>query len=121
MDEGGSLKHYTPVSLAVIEQAQMTPVHQSIDTVYPNKDTSQNTALLLQMVEAIAGNQQQSPLWYHRELEEAAEVGWLLTTKEVRALIGVKPHGPEYRRGCWLFVKMGRIGNQSAWTVEKIS
>jgi len=114
LDDGGTFKHYTPVSVAVVEAPEIVPVYQEIDT-------PQDTALLLKVVEALASSPQQSPLWYHRELEEAAAVGWQLTTKEVKALIGVKPHGQEYQRGCWLFRRAGKIGVSIAWTVEKIS
>ncbi|MDY7015496.1 MAG: hypothetical protein SVX43_18255 [Cyanobacteriota bacterium] len=63
--------------------------------------------------------------WYHAELERAHCSGWLLTTSEVRQLIGVKPVCPAginiYQRGCWLFEKAGKIGGQTAWRVLKES
>jgi hypothetical protein len=72
---------------------------------------------------AIASRLIVSPLSPHRELEAAAEKGWLLTTAEVRELIGVKPTVPKgedsYQRGCWLFTKAGKIGSQTAWRVSK--
>ncbi len=67
--------------------------------------------------------QPKSPLWYLEQLKLAAEEEWLLTTSEVRELIGVKPYtlkGQDtYKRGCWLFVKKGKIGGQTAWLVTK--
>jgi len=117
LQNGGSLKNFTPVSLAVVEPVS-APVQGALDTVQSPQDTS----LMLQFVEALQTVvQPQDPLWFHERLEKAAEGSWQLTTREVRELIGVKPKGKEYRRGCWLFRKVGRIGNQSAWTVEKIS
>jgi hypothetical protein len=42
--------------------------------------------------EAIASNiQPRSPLWFHEELEKATKQGWILSSSEVEALIGVKP------------------------------
>ena len=56
-------------------------------------------------------------------LERASEKDWLLTTAEVRQLIGVKPKTSKgekvYQRGCWLFQKAGKIGSQTAWKVSK--
>ena len=79
---------------------------------------------LATLVQLLAGQiQPVSPLWYHWELERAEKVALELTSNEVRALIGVKPvcrkGETTYRRGCWLFVKSGRIGNQTAWRVQK--
>ena len=75
-------------------------------------------------IEAIADKFQKSnPLWYMKELKVAASEGWLLTTSEVRELIGVKPKTKKgentYKRGNWLFIKSGKIGNQTAWKVSK--
>lgn len=61
----------------------------------------------------------QSPLQNWRELEEACEKGWLLTTKQVHELAGAKPKGKQWHRGAFIFTKAGKIGNQLAWLVEK--
>lgn len=65
-----------------------------------------------------------NPLYRHEALEKAKELGWLLTSKEVQKLIGVKPKTKKgdntYQRGCWLFTKSGKIGTQTAWKVDKI-
>lgn len=118
---GGSLKQYTPVSLAVVDNPKMEPVYQGIDAVHPEGDSPQDTALLLKVVEVLASQQQQSPLWFHKELEQAAERGWWLTGEEVRALVGVKPKGQTFERGCWQFVRVGKIGGAIAWRVNKRS
>lgn len=64
-----------------------------------------------------------NPLQYMEVLERAAEMGWVLTTSEVESLIGVKPRvrkgSDTFTRGCWLFVKRGKIGSQTAWIVRK--
>ncbi len=64
-----------------------------------------------------------SPLWYMNILERAFSSNWLLTTSEVKQLIGVKPRTKKgestYRRGNWTFMKSGKIGNQTAWRVMK--
>lgn len=65
----------------------------------------------------------QNPLWYMDALERAVASQWLLTTEEIEHLIGVKPkcHGKEksYQRGIWKFIKVGKLGAQTAWQVTK--
>ena len=49
---------------------------------------------------------------------------WELTTSEVQQLIGVKPYCKKgentYKRGSFIFIKSGRIGNQTSWRVNKV-
>ncbi len=69
--------------------------------------------------------QPSNPLWYMDILEKAEAARWILTTDEVEHLIGIKPqcHRDEtsYHRGCWVFIKTGKIGSQTGWRVEKLS
>jgi hypothetical protein len=64
-----------------------------------------------------------NPLWYMAILEQAQAGNWLLTSTEVHQLIGVKPsctHESEsFQRGCWRFVKAGKLGTQISWRVDK--
>ncbi len=63
------------------------------------------------------------PLWYMETLERAHAGNWVLTSTEIHHLIGVQPtcpHGSEsFQRGCWVFVKAGKLGAQTAWRVKK--
>ena len=126
--EGGKLTTFTPVSNVEIDNLidkqldtridsklakKIEPVYQSIDT-----------QLLGEMMQVIASKlQPANPLWYMNVLENARTSNWLLTTAEVRELIGVKPKTKKgentYKRGNWLFIKSGKIGNQTAWKVMK--
>jgi hypothetical protein len=67
--------------------------------------------------------QPSNPLWYMDILERAQANGWVLTTEEVEDLIGVKPRCEagknSYQRGCWVFVKAGKMGSQTGWRVMK--
>lgn len=67
--------------------------------------------------------QPSNPLWYMDVLERAYALGWVLTTEEVEELIGVKPRSEagksSYQRGCWMFVKAGRMGLHMGWRVIK--
>jgi hypothetical protein len=63
------------------------------------------------------------PLWYMSILERAHASNWIITTEEIEQLIGIKPkceHGSNsFKRGCWVFVKVGKMGLQTAWRVKK--
>ncbi|MDJ0736770.1 MAG: hypothetical protein QNJ47_22345 [Nostocaceae cyanobacterium] len=63
------------------------------------------------------------PLWYMNVLERAQASGWIMSTEEVEQLIGVKPRceagKDSFQRGCWVFVKTGKMGSQTAWRVIK--
>ncbi len=67
--------------------------------------------------------QPSNPLWYMDILERAQANAWVLTTEEVEDLIGVKPRCEagknSYQRGCWIFVKAGKMGSQTGWRVIK--
>lgn len=89
-------------------------------------DASLIVAELTKLVEAIAPTPNlPEPLQALNELERAAEKGWLLTTEQVKQLIGVKPtvRGSDrtFTRGSFSFVKSGKIGSQIAWKVVKVS
>ena len=64
-----------------------------------------------------------NPLWYMPILAEVETQGWIISSEEVEQLIGTKPHcAPgqnSFVRGCWNFVKAGKIGTHSSWRVIK--
>ncbi|MGP1387762.1 MAG: hypothetical protein ACTS2F_29760 [Thainema sp.] len=64
------------------------------------------------------------PLWHLEALEQACQAGWVLTTEEVEQLIQVKPKcsakEDHFDRGNWRFIKVGKIGIQVAWRIEKL-
>ncbi len=79
---------------------------------------------LINAMEAIAIAQHE-PLRHYKELEQAAEKGWILTSAEVTQLIGVKPitkaDNRTFTRGSFSFVKSGKVGGQTGWKVMKVS
>jgi hypothetical protein len=119
LKKGGSLKSFLrPTETVALSDGLLESDSGALE-VAPEQQ------LLEVLVGAIAANlQPRSPLWYHSELEKAAAGGWLLTGKEVKELIGVKPYcrkGEEvFTRGCWQFAKVGKIGAALAWRVEKV-
>lgn len=78
-----------------------------------------NQILSTQKIQSTSTN----PLWYMDVLERAAKARWLITTEEIEQLIGVKPkchgHDKTYQRGTWTFIKVGKLGAQTAWKVTK--
>ena len=124
---GSTLANFTPVT-----KTEIAPVDSTVDTRIDRQldiredtqiDTQIDNRLEVLMGAIAARMQPPSLLWHNKELEEAAEKGWLLTTAEVRQLISVKPKTSKgekvYKRGCWLFQKAGKIGSQTAWRVSK--
>lgn len=63
---------------------------------------------------------QYKTIFHWEQLQQVVDNGWILSTAEVRELIGVKPRKSPFVRGAFQFTKCGKIGNQSAWSVEKI-
>jgi hypothetical protein len=64
-----------------------------------------------------------NPLWRMESLERACAANWVVTTEELEQLIGVKPQcqagESTFQRGCWIFIKAGKTGSQTAWRVTK--
>jgi len=76
----------------------------------------------LELIEAIARHigAARDPLQHYAALEKAIASGWILSTAEVRVLIGVKPSGDRFKRGAFAFIRADKVGNQAGWKVEKI-
>lgn len=110
LTNGGTLKNFTP--LAIVET--VTP---SLNTVTPplNNDT-----LTLALLDYLANLSHRSPLDNYRDLEEAAQKKWILSSRQIEKLLGVKPHGQTFTRGNWTFAKAGRIGSENGWRVSTI-
>jgi hypothetical protein len=110
---GGTLSDFessrTEVMQAAIEPAATTAINQEREN-------------FLELIEAIARHigATRDPLQHYAALEQAIASGWILSTAEVRALIGVKPSGERFKRGAFVFIRADKIGNQAGWKVEKI-
>ena len=117
---GNSIKSFTPLVKTTVSFSPDT-VSRSIDTITePNQNSD-----LVDLVNAIASIIKPYPgLSRHEELEKAAVNGWILSTSELNS-IGFKvscKNGFNFcDRGCWRFTKSGKIGHESAWSVQKIT
>jgi hypothetical protein len=94
----------------------------------PNSQIEQllaNISSRLERMEALIGKHSppSNPLWYMPILAEVEAQGWIISSEEVEQLIGVKPHcapgDHSFVRGCWKFVKAGKVGTHSSWRVIK--
>jgi hypothetical protein len=117
LKSGNSIKSFSPLV--------KTTVSPSPDTVsFPLgtfTEPSQSSDLV-DLVNAIASLK--SPISNYEELEKAANNKWILSTSDIKRLgfIANCKSGEDFcDRGCWRFVKAGRIGRESAWSVEKIT
>jgi hypothetical protein len=110
---------------AAIEKPVSSPPPEKIEAEEPLAQHLKAIADSLVQLETTLASQLQppNPLWYMDILEKAEAAKWILTTDEVEQLIGIKPqcHHDEtsYHRGSWVFVKVGKIGSQTGWRVEK--
>ncbi len=133
INQGGTMAEFPKSAASPVDKLD-TPVDKAaslVDTVERGmtKSAANNLDVLVQVVsagveKAIASSvQAKSPLWYMGELKRAVDEDWLLTTKEIQQLIGVKPRTKKgestYTRGSFSFVKSGKIGGQTAWKVVK--
>jgi hypothetical protein len=124
MVSGGTLKTFTPTIATTTEiDTVSVEVDSYLDTVSHNLDTSLEPAQindLVSLVQAIASvTNKPDALAHHRQLEEATARGWILSTNEIEELLGVKPRGETFTRGCWVFSRAGSIGRGAAWKVSK--
>jgi hypothetical protein len=83
---------------------------------------NQDKENFLELIEAIARHvaATRDPLQHYAALERAIASSWLLSTAEVRSLIGTRPTGDRYQRGLFVFIRSGKMGAQSAWRVVKV-
>ena len=138
---GGTIKNFIPTTHAEVTVHNTTTQHSHNDDISGIVETAQHTPQLSTQSEAMAillGDMAEkmaiaiadkmtppNPLWFLAELERARASGWELTTSQVKELIGVKPSCKEgkktFRRGSFIFVKSGKIGNQTSWKVQKVT
>lgn len=132
-ETGGKMSDFSPKSTGLAVES--SGGHTGLDSVDSTEVEYQEAKLIENnpddqnldnnwnlLIETLAKNLQpaRSPLQHWRELEEASEKGWLLTTSQVKELAGAKPKGEKWQRGSFLFTKASKIGSQTAWLVEKI-
>ena len=135
--KGGSIDNFEPVKTAEVTIHDSTTQHNGnldisslAETTLHSTQLQVTPQLLTDIVQAVSHEiaskmTPASPLWFMCELERARASGWELTTSQVKDLIGVKPRCNEgkktFKRGSFIFVKSGKIGNQTSWKVQKVT
>lgn len=61
------------------------------------------------------------PLWKYEKLDQAVERGYLLSSSDIKLLLGLKPRGSWFTRGAYVFTQKGKVGRESAWRVKRIN
>ncbi len=132
---GGSIDDFEPAKLAEVTVHDSTTQHSGnngisslVETQLHSTQLEVTPELLTNIVQAVSHAIASKmtpvdPLWYLGRLEAARASGWELTTSQVQDLIGVKPSCKKgkktFKRGSFIFVKSGKIGNQTSWKVMK--
>ena len=63
--------------------------------------------------------EQQDPLMPNRLLTEAADKGYILTSKQIKDILGIKPKGSSFTRLGFSFTKIGKDGIYSSWSIDR--
>jgi hypothetical protein len=127
----------TPIDTTVATANKLDPVAgQSVVATAPASRSSQpanshieelleRIAMRLERLEvgSIERSTPSNPLWYMPILEQVDTHAWIISSEEVEQLIGIKPHcapgDRSFVRGCWKFIRAGKIGTHSSWRVVK--
>ena len=81
----------------------------------PNK-----VALLSQLLSVIENlTSLRDPLLPNRLLDEAVDKGYILTSKQIKEILGIKPKGSSFTRLGFSFTKIGKDGAYSSWSVAR--
>jgi hypothetical protein len=77
---------------------------------------------IVELVQAIAQSiHPPDPLANLEALERAAAHGWLLSTSQLKTLIGAVPGGDRFSRYGYNFERAGKNGRETAWRIAKVS
>ena len=72
---------------------------------------------LLSVIENLTSRN--DPLTPNRLLDEAVDKGYILTSKQIKDILGIKPKGSSFTRLGFSFTKIGKDGIYSSWSVER--
>lgn len=125
IDNGASAPQVPNSPLEAFSQDGASSPHDNLESL-SSLSEEQDLGIIdyLQMlltVEMKKLKQEQAKLSNFEELEKAIEREWLLSSAQVKKLIGVTPKGEMFERGSFKFIRCGKIGRSTAWKVEKVS
>ena len=120
LKNGNTLKSFSPLVKTTVSFPSDT-VNLSADSVGYSVNQLPDTVTFIHLVTAIASLK--SPISHHEELEKACINNWLLSTSEIKQLgfsVSCKNGKTYCDRGCWRFIKVGKVGHESSWKVSKL-
>ena len=135
LEQGGTTNEFLKLpssnSHLVTTTTAEPSTYNSMDTSsYSEPTISLQPSVLVGAIEAVVKRlipTNRSRLNYLRELEEAYEKGWLLSTSEVADLLGltqktITNYGEEFTDAGFIFARVGtRKGGEIAWSIDKES
>lgn len=114
LDNGGSLKDYDEGDdTLAVKYEEVKPSNDTSLEVRASDDT-------LPQVIYIEKEPDFDPLLPNRLLSEAAKEKYILTSKQLQDILGIKPRGNTFTRLGFTFTKVGKDGIYSSWKVEKV-
>ena len=108
LDKGGSLKDFDE-NIVVTNYEVIESDDTSLQVI--DSDVTSPHVIYIE--------REPDPLLPNRLLTEAAENGYILTSKQIQEIIGIKPRGSSFTRLGFIFTKVGKDGVYSSWKVEK--
>ena len=116
LNEGGILDNFQPVEEVEINQMRDRDI---IPITLPSTNDLILNSIAIALTKIAESNKpQRDPLWHVEQLMLAAKFKIQLSTSQVKQIIGVKPRGEVFQRGSFKFIKVGKIGRESAWVVD---
>jgi hypothetical protein len=133
LEQGGTtnefLKQADSHQYLVTEPSTESFTYNSMTTPHSTEPTiSIAPSILVGAIEAVVKRLipiKRSRLNYLRELEEAYDKSWLLSTNEIADLLGLNPktitsYGQEFTDAGFIFARVGtRKGGEIAWSIDK--
>jgi hypothetical protein len=112
-----------PAPVIFEDFAKELAIELAIELATPAKVSDNDSENFIELIERVAAALKPAadPLQHYAALERAIACAWILSSSEVRSLIGTRPKGDRFQRGSFVFIRTGKIGAQSAWRVVKVA
>ena len=119
LDRGGSLKDYDEGTLAVTYREVVESNDTNLEVTESNNTELQVREREHTTPQVIYLERERDPLLPNRLLTEAANNNYILNSKQIQEIIGIKPKDKIFTRLGFSFTKVGRDGAYSSWKVER--
>ncbi len=119
LDKGGSLKHYDENIVTTDYQEVVESDDTSLQVIESDSIAQSSNEQRELAPQVIYIEREPDPLLPNRLLTEAAEKQYILTSKQVQEILGIRPRGTTFTRLGFTFTKVGKDGVYSSWKVEK--